>query len=378
MNTAVRDHDSAMAYAEQAQVARLRGDRDAAIALTRQAFDLERRAAAALQPHVGVEPTRSVLHRSAASLALECGQTREAEKLIAIGLSGDPPEDIAEELRDLLEQVHFHRHLELRGITLQPEEFQMSLAGGLVGFGIAQSDEFVDRVRDLETLLYRTAERQLRRPYRERGRRRDDLQRELELYISVPRAASLAVTFRVGSREQPSLPGLDFAQTVVDDVLDCMALLVEADNEALQRRINDEAYYRNFVGLARRIAPDGSRVRAVAFTALRPTGERSVVLSRPRQDLSAVEPPPPPSVVGEEASVVVRGTLKMSDSRDERRGLIQIVASDGTQVAVVVPPGMMRDIVRPLYEDEVVVRGRRAGNNIMLISIDRADDATPT
>jgi hypothetical protein len=34
---------------------------------------------------------------------------REAERLIAVALSGDPPDEIAEELRDLLEQVYFDR-----------------------------------------------------------------------------------------------------------------------------------------------------------------------------------------------------------------------------------------------------------------------------
>ena len=48
------------------------------------------------------EPTRSVLHRSAASLAVECLQLREAERLIGRALAGNPPPDIADELRDLL------------------------------------------------------------------------------------------------------------------------------------------------------------------------------------------------------------------------------------------------------------------------------------
>jgi hypothetical protein len=43
-----------------------------------------------------------VLHRSAASLAIECAQLREAERLIGRALAGNPPADIADELRDLL------------------------------------------------------------------------------------------------------------------------------------------------------------------------------------------------------------------------------------------------------------------------------------
>jgi len=54
-----------------------------------------------------LEPTRSVLHRSAATLALECGALCDPERLIAVALSGDPPAEIAEELRDLLEPVYF-------------------------------------------------------------------------------------------------------------------------------------------------------------------------------------------------------------------------------------------------------------------------------
>jgi hypothetical protein len=57
-----------------------------------------------------LEPTRSVLHHSAATLALECNELREAERLISRALSGFPPIDIAEELRNLLiEEIYSHR-----------------------------------------------------------------------------------------------------------------------------------------------------------------------------------------------------------------------------------------------------------------------------
>jgi len=84
----------------------IHGDYATAEALFREAFELERRAATALVD-TQIEPTRSVLLRSAASLALDCHDTREAERLIAIGLAGNPPAPIADELRDLLETVYF-------------------------------------------------------------------------------------------------------------------------------------------------------------------------------------------------------------------------------------------------------------------------------
>src|SRR6266487_2589346 len=160
-------HREAMNLADRALVARLSGDTEGASVLLREAYRHEREAAERVSSQQELEPTRSVLHRSAASLALECNELREAERLIGIALSGNPPEEIADELRDLLEQVYFHRHLGTRGVVLQPDEFQMSLTGGLVGFGITESNEFIRRVKDLETLIYRTAERKLGRPYRE-------------------------------------------------------------------------------------------------------------------------------------------------------------------------------------------------------------------
>ena len=51
-----------------------------------------------------------MLHRSAATLAVECGELRYAERLIGRALAGNPPEDIADELRDLLlEEVYSRR-----------------------------------------------------------------------------------------------------------------------------------------------------------------------------------------------------------------------------------------------------------------------------
>ncbi len=116
MSTVSSDHDRAMELADQALEARRQGDAESATAYFREAFAYERRAAERVAPDVEAEPTRSVLHRSAAALAIECGESREAERLIAIALSGNPPEEIAEELRGLWQQVY----RDLRKVPLAP------------------------------------------------------------------------------------------------------------------------------------------------------------------------------------------------------------------------------------------------------------------
>ncbi|PZO58535.1 MAG: hypothetical protein DCF15_05365 [Phormidesmis priestleyi] len=103
-------HREAMALVDQVVLARQRGDNDMVAKLAVAAFLKEREAANLVADQFDYEPTRSVLHRSAATLAIECAELREAERLIAKALTGNPPNDIAEELRDLLiEEVYSRR-----------------------------------------------------------------------------------------------------------------------------------------------------------------------------------------------------------------------------------------------------------------------------
>ncbi len=116
MNQVKDLHREAMRLVDEAESARRNGNVQLARERLGQAFDLERQAADLVAGDLSREPTRSVLHRSAASLAFQCGALREAEQLIATALSGDPPDEIAEELRDLLEQVYFGGKKGRRGL----------------------------------------------------------------------------------------------------------------------------------------------------------------------------------------------------------------------------------------------------------------------
>lgn len=69
----------------------------------RDAFRLEAQAASITYKHKDYEPTRSVLHRSAASLAIDAGYTSDAKRLIWAALDGNPPKEIADELKSLWE-----------------------------------------------------------------------------------------------------------------------------------------------------------------------------------------------------------------------------------------------------------------------------------
>lgn len=116
MLTIMEGHHHAMDLADQADRLKRSGQQEDAMKLLAEALEFEKAAALKLIDRNSIEPTRSVLFRSAASLALEIGQVRDAERMIAVALSGDPPPEIAEELRDLLEKVNFQRHLNMHGL----------------------------------------------------------------------------------------------------------------------------------------------------------------------------------------------------------------------------------------------------------------------
>ena len=93
-----------MEFADQSLVARRYGEREKYLHFTRLALEKEA-AAADLMVDEDIEPTRSVLHRSAATLAWRCEEYDRAKLLIFRGLDGNPPPEIAWELNDLLATV---------------------------------------------------------------------------------------------------------------------------------------------------------------------------------------------------------------------------------------------------------------------------------
>ena len=105
-------HNRAMDYAEQAQLSRLRGDTEGELTLVRRALFCEVLAIHSLDSPED-EPTFGVLHRSAATLALRCGELDLAAMLATYGLAGmtahvfpnKPPEELVTELTDIIKKA---------------------------------------------------------------------------------------------------------------------------------------------------------------------------------------------------------------------------------------------------------------------------------
>jgi hypothetical protein len=98
-------HDSAMDLFEQGLLAARAGNSDESRRLFNQALENEAAAADSVAADYQLEPTRSILHRSAASMALRIGDVQKAKRYVDAGLAGNAPEDIRAELTALREQV---------------------------------------------------------------------------------------------------------------------------------------------------------------------------------------------------------------------------------------------------------------------------------
>ena len=364
MNPSRKAHDRAMDLAYLADRARSVGDTEKAERLSAQALERELAAIGALDQPSSL--TFAVLHRSAAWLALECKDVRLAEKLASTALAQDPPSQIADELRDVWEQANFQRHLRVRGVTLSDNEIQMSLSGPGVGLGVAEWAGYRARVDDTLKMITRITERRGERPFRHRGPAESEIRKYLSPHVSVPRAASYAVSIKFGGAQIQSALLLDLPE--ISDVIHDFMTIVEKVNESadddLEELMPDELYRRNAVALTRQIAPDGANIKQVGYASPGLRGLRLVGLTRTKRNFQ----PTKGGVRVREEQVTIQGTLLFADARG-RRNEIRIVDQDGDESKVKVPVEMMDDIVRPLWNSQVTVQGVRRGRSITLREI---------
>lgn len=363
-------HNQAMDLAEIALLSKMKGDIENYKVHTKSALSKEIEAISLLDMNNPIEPTFSILYRSAATLALDIGENRLSEKLISTALSKNPPLEIAEELRDLLEQVNLNRHLELKGIKLEEDEIQMNLTGDSVGFGVVHSEEFLRRVDNTSKMLFRIVERKNRKPFREKGRINKDIKDGYEVFISVPRAASFSVTLKVGvPSEQSSLPGFNNSVEIIDEFMNLISLIDSNKLDDVKNIIEDDAYTRNFIALSKTIAPDGTNIKNVGFTTIRNGANKFAIISKTGKDIGN------PVIISEEKKKVkIKGFLKFADATHGQSGLIKIVDSSNKSHQIRVPEGMMNDIVKPMWDSHVQIFGVKTKNKIELIDIQECEE----
>jgi len=370
---AYRLHNEAMDIAEQAIILRSTGDSSKAVELFKLAFEKEKVVAMSVV-NEDFEPSRSVLFRSAASMAYNAKMYRDAEKMIAIGLAGNPPPQIANDLRDLYENVNFNRHLEVKGVTLGDNQYQLAINGPSIAHGIAKRDEFTKRLDTIKKMTHRTVQRLNKQPFQERGRFPDAQVNMLDLYISSDiRAASFAATIQLGIPvEQNRLfPEIGNERMIIDEIIDGIELVNTKKEMQLKEKFQDIAYFRNFIGLARELAPDGIDINLVGLTAKREKQDKMVAFKRLKQEISPALFTDMKTIPLENQSrtLEIKGILNFADAKKNK---IKLTTENNKTWNVIVPDGL-GEIVKPYWEEDVIVIGIEQEKNktVVLQSIDK-------
>ena len=359
-------HSEAMDLTYYALKARRRGDVNVALDLFAKALKLER-AALDVMGDVG-EPIYSTMYRSAATLALDCNDFRLAEKLASKALAGDPPPYLVWQLREVVERAKFGTHLDLVGVELGPEEIQLSVAGGAVGYGEVLYDDFMPRVDGTRKLINRVWDYEAGRGHAEQNGSPEVSHARLPLVMSVPREGSMAVTLKIGTPRQPALPEVLGTADVIAKSLDVIETVASSEDEELATAYPDETYRRNFVQLVKLIAPDGDRVTQVGFTTVRLGAERKLPLTTTKSELNRYSRPTSPEAREE----TITGRLLFADGMGKLGQSIKILQADGTECRIKVPAGMMDDIVRPLWNQEVIAVCTVKGKTTTLVEVEGA------
>lgn len=358
-------HNLAMTLAQQAMVAREAGNLEEAGRLAREAFEVEAQAADILEREEASEPTRSILYRSAASLAFQAKDFAAAQRLVAKGLAGYPPADVEVELKDLYETINFEHHLDVRGVELNPEDLQVALQGDVVGAGTVLYSEFLKRLEHTKSLLERTVERLLGREYRIGGKAGKDFQPFIPA-ITVPRQGSFAISFKLVTPKDAQLSLLVSPKDVINEILESVDLVNSNDLDSLKERFNhNDSYLRNFVSLITDMAPDGERINFVGFT----SRTKKVSLIKSRNEIKDSLSQMLPQEITERRPIEVIGRLDFAIARNSN--VIELTTQEDVQYKVLVNEGM-EDLVKRYFGSEVAASGLYDGKYIYLSDLREA------
>ncbi|MBN7810180.1 hypothetical protein J0A68_04375 [Algoriphagus sp. H41] len=363
--TVQRLHIKAIELADSAFILKFKDNLEAAKKLFGEAFQLEKKAALLAKDQNIGEPTISVLLKSAASLAMNADELVEAEKLICLALCGEPPHEIAEELRNLLEELYFQRHLQLQGIQLTSAEIQLVIAGRGIGYGMAKTDLVFDKLSTFEKLTFRTAERKVGKPFRSKGDVPKVIKMSFQNYISVPRAASFAFTIRVGAHSnQLKLEGFENSVEIIEELVENIKLLNQGEIDQLKNRIPDETYLKNFISLSKELAPDGDEVNLVGFTIIKANETKDVQFTRLRSEISISQFEIEEEVEDKEKKIELTGRLSAAD--DDKSNIRLNVENDGKYL-ITVPDGLS-DIVKKYWGEQVKIKGTKVKPRVIELS----------
>lgn len=348
-------HQDSMKYLSSAKAYELSGDQEKSNDLMRRSLELETLAAKSVPESDKTEPTRSILFRSAASIALQLKEYDLSISLISNALVGNPPEEIKEELLKLFENVRYERSLAQKKTKLDKHSLLFSLSGRTVGYGFTRSSAFLERLNFLIKLLHRISERLQSVPYRASGRPSSSSS-FFEPVLGAPGGGSFSITLRMETPIGGQMSLILKPEMIFEDVVKNISLVNSNEINALKKRIPDEMYFDNFLAMSKKIAPDGKNIESVALS----TNTEAVIFVRPEYNIhfqrKIVE------IKDEEIPFDKIGILDFASNRkDDKKVGISVGENESYDIEIVAG---LDDIVVEYWRREVRVTGTLIKNTV--------------
>lgn len=356
-------HNQAMDLAEQA-FDLVQSNPDMAQKLFAEAYYIERTIADTISPDAENEPSRSIFYRSAASLALNAKMFREAEISACLGLIGRGDNLQLNELRDIFDQVNFERHLSLKGIDLENNQFQLSFVGNEVGAGYIKSSELIDRLTIIEDVARKEVEKKANKQFNSRGRPGKSVQM-YPLYFSAGMTGSYKIIIQIGTTKSdvPLIGGkYEVEKGIILSIIKKIELINNNNiNELKEEYGVNDPYYDFFLTSMKSFAPDGDKIKMIGFTTKFGGQEFSTKLTIKKNEIgSIIEGKDSLELLEyEEGEIIeVLGVLDISKSRKTTH-VFEVMSDDGKTYKFEASEGELASIVRDNYKDTVKVKGRR-------------------
>lgn len=282
-----RLHERAMHLAEEARLTeKSNGKQQQAKLLWAAAFDHERRVAQSLLPRFDLEPSRGIIFRSAAALALRFGDYDTAEKHAAQGLAGSVDEKVAHELRDILDEVQLLRHMANYDSMLGEEKLHIGMTGARVSASAIEADLLVDHIRILRRIVLRLQELRMGYQFRQSGRVTKEVNELLQIRYQPASNGVFGYDLDVVSQQ----PQFDAFESSVKGIVDGAGKVFELaslgrKNALLELCNQNLSYYRFFVNSVRDALPDGRRFAFMSLV----SNDRATNLQLRRTDRATVK-----------------------------------------------------------------------------------------
>jgi len=367
-------HSLSEHFAIEAEMARRMGETSRAEDLYRQAAGQETAALNALGGDS--QRTRGITAVSAVALWYKGRGYSAAEQLAHYCFAaGRLPQFATAQLRELLELIWAAEAAEKAGIRFVTGDVLVSVRGGQVIHGGAPLDLIVQKVEGIQTVLFRTVEMLLARPFRKRGGPPTDIQSMFRPWLFQAPVGSYQFAVRMEEPKQTEL--WDIGRPRVESVTETFFKVLGATStnlEELSAVVPDTQYRAAFLNLSRNLAPTGKTFdRLEVRDASAPKSPTVTFVSAARQDLNAaLRKLRPRASAGEGEQVVIRGVLR---GVQLDKDWLEVTAPDppfgqAEHIRIDEAGDVLDDVVGPMVNKKVVVTAVHRGSKILYRDIE--------